>query len=52
MLDEPCPELDPFSIVSIEEILLQFKKDDTIILVPHKHHNIQQVSRVADRAGF
>ena len=52
MLDEPCPGLNPISIVSIEETLLQLKKDDAIILVPHKHHNIQQVSRVADRAGF
>ena len=49
MLDEPCSGLDPISTASIEETLVQLKKDYTIILVPH---NIQQASRVADRAGF
>jgi phosphate transport system ATP-binding protein len=49
MLDEPCSGLDPISTASIEETLVQLKKDYTIILVPH---NIQQASRVADRAAF
>jgi phosphate transport system ATP-binding protein len=49
LLDEPCSGLDPISTASIEESLLQLKKDYTIVLVPH---NIQQASRVADRAGF
>ena len=49
LLDEPCSGLDPISTSSIEETLFQLKKDYTIILVPH---NIQQASRVADRAGF
>jgi len=49
MLDEPCSGLDPISTASIEESLRQLKKDYTIILVPH---NIQQASRVADRAAF
>jgi len=49
LLDEPCSGLDPISTASIEETLFQLKKDLTIILVPH---NIQQASRVADRAGF
>jgi phosphate transport system ATP-binding protein len=49
MLDEPCSGLDPVSTTSIEETLTQLKKNYTIILVPH---NIQQASRVADRAGF
>jgi phosphate transport system ATP-binding protein len=49
LLDEPCSGLDPISTASIEETLLQLKKDYTIILVPH---NVQQASRVADRAGF
>jgi phosphate transport system ATP-binding protein len=41
--------LDPISTASIEQTLFQLKKDYTIIIVPH---NIQQASRVADRAGF
>jgi phosphate transport system ATP-binding protein len=49
LLDEPCSGLDPISTASIEETLLQLKKTYTIILVPH---NVQQASRVADRAGF
>lgn len=49
MLDEPCLGLDPISTTSIEETLTELKKHYTIILVPH---NIQQASRVADRAGF
>ena len=49
LLDEPCSGLDPISTASIEETLRQLKKDYTVILVPH---NIQQASRVADRAGF
>jgi phosphate transport system ATP-binding protein len=49
LLDEPCSGLDPISTASIEETLRKLKKEYTIILVPH---NIQQASRVADRAGF
>src|SRR5512139_58403 len=49
LLDEPCSGLDPISTASIEQTLLELKKDYTIIIVPH---NIQQASRVADRAGF
>jgi phosphate transport system ATP-binding protein len=49
LLDEPCSGLDPISTASIEETLTKLKENYTIILVPH---NIQQGSRVADRAGF
>jgi len=49
LLDEPCSGLDPVSTASIENTLDQLKKEYTIIIVPH---NIQQASRVADRAGF
>ncbi|NWF91342.1 MAG: phosphate ABC transporter ATP-binding protein [Syntrophaceae bacterium] len=49
LFDEPCSGLDPISTASIEETLTQLKKEYTIVLVPH---NIQQASRVADRAAF
>jgi len=49
LLDEPCSGLDPVSTASIEETLTRLKEKYTILLVPH---NIQQASRVADRAGF
>jgi phosphate transport system ATP-binding protein len=49
MLDEPASGLDPISTAKIEETLAELKKEYTILLVPH---NIQQASRVADRAAF
>jgi phosphate transport system ATP-binding protein len=49
LLDEPCSGLDPISTASIEQTLFELKKDYTIVIVPH---NIQQASRIADRAGF
>jgi phosphate transport system ATP-binding protein len=49
LLDEPCSGLDPISTASIEETLSHLKKEYTIIIVPH---NVQQASRVADRACF
>jgi len=49
LLDEPCSGLDPISTASIEETLIQLKQHYTILLVPH---NVQQASRVADRAAF
>ena len=49
LLDEPCSGLDPISTASIEETLIQLKNNYTIVLVPH---NIQQATRVADRAAF
>jgi phosphate transport system ATP-binding protein len=49
LLDEPCSGLDPVSTLKIEESLIELKKQYTIVIVPH---NVQQASRVADRAGF
>jgi phosphate transport system ATP-binding protein len=49
LLDEPCSGLDPISTAKIEETLQELKKFYTIILVPH---NVQQASRVSDRAAF
>jgi phosphate transport system ATP-binding protein len=49
LLDEPCSGLDPISTASIEETLTKLKENYTIVLIPH---NIQQASRMADRAGF
>jgi len=49
LLDEPCSGLDPISTLKIEESLIELKKEYTIIIVPH---NVQQASRISDRAGF
>ncbi len=49
LFDEPCASLDPISTRKIEELLLELKKDYTIVIVTH---NMQQAARVSDYTGF
>jgi phosphate transport system ATP-binding protein len=49
LLDEPASALDPISNAKIEDLILQLKKDYTIIIVTH---NMQQASRIADQTAF
>lgn len=49
ILDEPTSALDPISTSKIEEMLLEIKKDYTIIIVTH---NMQQAARIADTTAF
>lgn len=49
LFDEPCASLDPISTGKIEELILQLKKDYTIIIVTH---NMQQAARVSDYTAF
>lgn len=49
LLDEPTSALDPISTSRFEELLFSLKKEYTIIIVTH---NMQQASRVSDRAAF
>jgi phosphate transport system ATP-binding protein len=49
LLDEPTSSLDPISSNKIEELLLELKKDYTIIIVTH---NTQQAGRISDKAAF
>lgn len=49
LMDEPCSALDPISTLKIEELMLELKKDYTVIIVTH---NMQQAARVSDFAGF
>ncbi|MFX3618048.1 MAG: phosphate ABC transporter ATP-binding protein PstB [Sporolactobacillus sp.] len=49
LLDEPTSALDPVSSSKIEELLLQLKKDYTIVIVTH---NMQQAARIADYTAF
>lgn len=49
LFDEPCASLDPISTAKIEELILELKKDYTIVIVTH---NMQQAARVADYTGF
>lgn len=49
LLDEPTSALDPISTLKIEELLMELKKDYTIVIVTH---NMQQASRIADKTAF
>ncbi len=49
LMDEPVSALDPISASKIEDLIVQLKKDYTIILVTH---NVQQAFRVSDQAAF
>ncbi len=49
LMDEPCSALDPIATLRIEELMLELKKNYTIIIVTH---NMQQAARVSDRTAF
>lgn len=49
LLDEPTSSLDPISADRVEELLLELKRDYTLILVTH---NVQQAKRLADYVLF
>jgi len=49
LFDEPTSALDPISTSKIEELVVNLKKDVTIIIVTH---NMQQAARVSDLTGF
>lgn len=49
LLDEPCSALDPIATLKIEDLLNEFKKELTIVIVTH---NMQQASRISDNTAF
>lgn len=49
LMDEPCSALDPISTSKVEELMLELKKNVTIVIVTH---NMQQAQRVADLTAF
>ena len=49
LFDEPTSALDPISTSKIEELVVNLKKDVSIIIVTH---NMQQAARVSDMTGF
>jgi phosphate transport system ATP-binding protein len=48
-MDEPCSALDPIATAKIEELILDLKKNYTIVIVTH---NMQQAARVSDETAF
>ena len=49
LMDEPTSALDPISTAKIEELILDLKKNYTIVIVTH---NMQQAVRVSDETAF
>jgi len=49
LLDEPCSALDPIATAKIEDLLVDLKKDYTVVIVTH---NMQQAARISDRTAF
>jgi len=49
LMDEPTSALDPISTSKVEELIYNFKKHYTIIIVTH---NMQQAARVSDLTAF
>ncbi len=49
LMDEPTSALDPIATNRIEELLLELKKEFTIIIVTH---NMSQAARISDYSMF
>jgi len=49
LFDEPTSALDPIATSKIEELIVELKKEVTILIVTH---NMQQAARISDRTGF
>ncbi|MBL7246057.1 phosphate ABC transporter ATP-binding protein [Heyndrickxia sporothermodurans] len=49
LLDEPASALDPISTSKIEELIMELKKDYTVVIVTH---NMQQAARISDYTAF
>ena len=49
LMDEPTSALDPISTSRIEDLVLELKKDYTVVIVTH---NMQQALRISDNTAF
>ncbi len=49
LMDEPTSALDPISTAKIEELVMELKKEVTIVMVTH---NMQQAARISDKTAF
>jgi phosphate transport system ATP-binding protein len=49
LMDEPCSALDPIATAKIEELMLELKRDYSIVIVTH---NMQQAARISDFTGY
>jgi len=49
LMDEPCSALDPLATMRIEELMIELKKQYSIVIVTH---NMQQAARISDDCGY
>lgn len=49
LFDEPCSALDPIGSAKVEELMVELKKEYTVVIVTH---NMQQAARVSDYTAF
>ena len=49
LMDEPASALDPLATAKIEDLILELKKNYTIVIVTH---NMQQAARISDFTAF
>lgn len=49
LMDEPTSALDPISTSHIEDLVLELKKEYTVVIVTH---NMQQALRISDNTAF
>ncbi|NLE03886.1 MAG: phosphate ABC transporter ATP-binding protein [Crenarchaeota archaeon] len=49
LMDEPCSALDPIATAKIEALIVELKKDFTVVIVTH---SMQQAARVSDYTAF
>ncbi|AAB89887.1 phosphate ABC transporter ATP-binding protein PstB [Archaeoglobus fulgidus] len=49
LFDEPTSALDPIAAAKIEELMVELKKNYTVVVVTH---NIQQAARISDYVAF
>ncbi len=49
LMDEPTSALDPISTAKIEELVIELKKDVTVLIVTH---NMQQAARISNHTSF
>jgi phosphate transport system ATP-binding protein len=49
LMDEPCSALDPIATLKIEELMVELRREYTIVIVTH---NMQQAARASDETAF
>ncbi len=49
LMDEPASALDPIATARVEDLILELRKDFTIVIVTH---NMQQAARMSDYTAF